>query len=53
MDKSIKRRKKVEIHPIAVGVESRADACGKPPTEKGVICTGKIFYRTPLPSTYK
>ena len=53
MDKSTKIQKGVEIQPIAVGIDAEAEACGKPPTEKGVICTGKIFYRTPLPSTYK
>ena len=53
MDKSIKIWKGVESHPIAIGVETRADTCGKPPTEKGVIHTGNKSYRHPLPSTYK
>ena len=39
MDKAIKRRKGVESQTIAVGVEARADACRKYPTENGVICT--------------
>ena len=53
MDKSIKRRKGVEIQTISVGVEAREDTCGKNPIEKGVVCTGKKFYRPALPSTYK
>ena len=32
MDKAIKRRKGVEIHPIAAGVDAGADACRKNPT---------------------
>ena len=33
--------------------EAGAEACRKPPKEKGVINTGKKVYRPPLPSTYK
>ena len=53
MDKSIKRQKGVEFQPLAVGVGAGAESCGKTPIEKGVICTGKKFYRPPLSSTYK
>ena len=53
MDKAIKRRKGVESYPTPVGVEAGAEACGKNPTEKVVIHTGKKVYRPPLPSTYK
>ena len=53
MDKSVKIWKIVENQTIAVGVEARVDACGKPPTEKGVIYTGKKVYMPPLPDTYK
>ena len=53
MDKAIKIRKGIEIQPIYLGVETRADACGKPPTEKGVIRKRKKVYMPPLPSTYK
>ena len=53
MDKSTKRLKPVERHPIAVGVEARENECGENPTEKRVICTGKKVYRPPLSSTYK
>ena len=53
MDQSTKIRKGVEINPIAVDVEARAYACGKKPTEKGVIRTGKKVYRNPIPSTNK
>ena len=52
VDKYIKRQKGVEFQPISVGIDAGAEACGKPPVEKGVICTRKKFYRTPLPSTY-
>ena len=53
MEQAIKRKKWVESQPIAIGVESRVEACGKNPAEKEVICTGNKVYRTPLPSTYK
>ena len=53
MDKDINRQKGAECQPIAVGVEEDVEACGKPPIEKGVICTGKKVYRPPLPYTYK
>ena len=51
IDKSITRKKGVEFQPIAVSVDTGAEACGKTPTEKGVIHTGKKVYRPPLPST--
>ena len=53
MDKSINRFKGVESQSIYVGFGAGAEVWGKPPTEKGVICTGKKVYRPPLPSTYK
>ena len=53
MDKAIKRCKGVESQPIHVGVEARADKCGKTPTEKGVIRTGQKVYRPTLTYTYK
>ena len=53
MDQAIKIRKGVKIHPIAVGVESRTEAYREPPSETGVIHTGKKVYRPPLPYTYK
>ena len=53
MDKAIKRRKGVEIHPIAAGVDAGADACRKNPTENEVIRTGKKVYSPPLSSTNK
>ena len=46
-------QKKVEVHPISVGVGAGAEACVKTPIEKGVILSGKKFYRPPLPYTYK
>ena len=52
-DKAIKRLRGAEIQPIALSVETRAYACEKPPTEKGVIRTGKKVYRPQLPSNYK
>ena len=51
--KSIKGRKLIESHPIAIGVEAGAEAYGKNPTKKEVVRTEKKFYRPPLPSTYK
>ena len=53
MDKSTNIQKGVEGKLISLCVEARAEACGKNPTEAGVICTGKKVYRNPLPSTYK
>ena len=53
MDKSTKRRKVFEIHPIDVGGDVGAESCRENLTEKGVILTGKKVYRPPLPSTYK
>ena len=53
MEKSINRQKGVEIHPIAVGIEARAEACGENPPEKGVIQTWKKVYMPPLAPTYK
>ena len=53
MDKVTKIRKGVEIQSTAIVVYTRAESCGKKPTEKGVIRTGKKLYRPPLPSTYK
>ena len=46
-------KKKVEVHPISVGVGAGEEACVKTPIEKGVILSGKKFYRPPLPYTYK
>ena len=43
MDKAIKGYKGVEVQPIVVGVDAGAEACGKTPIERGVICTGKKF----------
>ena len=53
MYKAIKRKKLVEGQPISVCIDTGAEACGKNPTEKGVIRTGEKLYRPPLPSTYK
>ena len=53
MDKATKIRKLIENQPVDVGVESGAEACGKTPTQKVVIRTGKKFYSPPLPYTYK
>ena len=38
---------------MAVGVDAGEEACGKNPTEKGDIRTGKKVYRPPITSTYK
>ena len=53
MNKYIKRQKVVEVQTISVEFDAGAEACVKPPTEKGVICTGKKVCRPPLPYTYK
>ena len=53
MDKAIKGCKWVEIQPIAVGVEARADECEKKLIKNGVIRTGKKIYRPQIPSNYK
>ena len=51
--KAIKRQKVVESQTMAVGVDAGEEACGKNPTEKGDIRTGKKVYRPPITSTYK
>ena len=47
------RRKLFEGHSIAVGVEERTEEYRPPPQKKGVIQTGREFYRPQLKSTYK
>ena len=42
-----------ERQPIDIGIGKIAEASGKITPEKGDILTGKKFYRSPLPSTYK
>ena len=53
MNQYTKRRKGVEVQTISVGIQVMAEECGKTPTEKVVICTGKKVYSIKLPSTYK
>ena len=53
MDKASKRQNVVEGHTISIDVEARVEACGKSPTEGGVIRTGNKVYRPLLPYTYK
>ena len=53
MDKSIKKYKVFENHPIALGVEERGKACRKKPKEKGFKGTEKKVYRPQIPSTHK
>ena len=53
MDQATKIWNVVEGNPIAMDDESRAEECGETSPEILVIRTGKKFYRTPLPSTYK
>ena len=53
MDQSSKIQKVDKGQTTAICVETRADACGELPSEKGVIITGKKVYMPPLPSTLK
>ena len=53
MDQSSKIQKVDKGQTTAIRVEKMADACGEPPSEKGVIITGKKVYMPPLPSTLK
>ena len=53
MDHANKRQKGVKGHTIAICVQTRGDAYGEPPPEKGFISTVKKLYRPPLTSTYK
>ena len=55
MYQSTKRRKGIEVRPIAVDVEARAEVYrgGGAPPEKIVIHKGEKLYRPSIPSTYK
>ena len=37
----IKRRKGVEVHPIVVGVEARAEECGETPHKRELYAQGR------------